>query len=225
MTRVMVAATTLDQEAASLVRRSYAGDQNAMATIYRIGEVARKGGGRARQAYASIEAYIRSNPPSDAVMGLDTPSYKRIPIKSGTYSIADVLAQPDPEMNKKQLPRGSLDGIHSADSMASTIVKACQHRHGLGACAVVLAGGPVITADRVAQIAASNFGSDLATQTFIYGVKNPDDKTVAPHLDEVGQRCLAVGQCVGRAMRLQALRGLDCPISVHSPVAGWELGE
>ena len=33
----------VDQTAASLVRRSRAGDQNATATLYRIGEEARKG--------------------------------------------------------------------------------------------------------------------------------------------------------------------------------------
>ena len=63
---------------------------------------------------------------------------------------------------------------------------------------------------------------------FFHGVRFPTEaswKEVAPHLDPPMRRCLAVGQCVGRARRLQAVRMPRSRISGYSEVAGWELGE
>ena len=64
--------TALVDQAASLVRRTRAGDQNAQATVYRIGEESRKGGNaRAAAIAAAIKQFIEKNPAKDFVLGAE----------------------------------------------------------------------------------------------------------------------------------------------------------
>jgi hypothetical protein len=96
------------------------------------------------------------------------------------------------------------------------------------AAAAVLASGPLLTNPVIQDLGTANFGSEEPAAVFFHGVRFPTEaswKEVAPHLDPPMRRCLAVGQCVGRARRLQAVRMPRSRISGYSEVAGWELGE
>jgi len=210
-------------EAASLVRRSRAGDQNAQALIAMVGREARKGVPRARTAFELLRQYIDANPPQEFALGTE-PALVMDPPKVSLVKTKPAKKM-DPELRKPPLPRGSLEGLFYPDQMAICILRACAYRHGLQGAAVVLAGGPPLTNDRVEEIGSSNFGKD--TDEFFYGVRFCGEgawKEVAPSLDLMGQQCLAVGQCIGRARKIQALRR-GGRISSVSPTVGWELGE
>jgi hypothetical protein len=227
----------VDQTAASLVRRSRAGDQNATATLYRIGEEARKGGSRAVTAFQSAKAYIEGNPEIPFTLGAEPAAIMDAPrpgTSTASSSTAMVPYKPAPptakelEMRKPVLPRGFFDKLFHPEWAPLVMIKAHQYRHGAPAAAAVLASGPPLTNQAIQQFGASQFGSEESTQVFYHGVRFPDDaawKEVAPHLDVPLRRCLAIGQCVGRARRLQQVRQQGSSISSFSPTIGWELGE
>jgi hypothetical protein len=224
----MAASAQLVDHAAALVRRTRAGDQNAWATIYRIGEEARKGSNRRAMAmFKAVEGYLKTNPDQPYTLGAEPPVIAETPQSTAMVPAASVkLAKP--ATRKPTLPRGIFDKLFDPDAFALVVVRACQYKDGMEAAAVVLASGPLLTKPVVEQLGLSQFGSDESSAIFFHGVKFSSEDAwneVAPHLDPVLRRCLAVGQCVGRARRIQAVRMPDSPISNYSVVAGWELGE
>jgi hypothetical protein len=218
------------ETAASLVRRSRAGDQNATAMLYRIGEEARKGVQRAVQAFQAVQEYLDSHPAEPFVLGSEPAVIMETPQAGSALALvesAPVTAK-QIEARKPPLPRGIFDRLFDPEWAALTIIKACQYRDGLAATAVVLASGPPFTNVAVRQFGATQFGSDESTQLFFHGVRFSDDDSwneVAPHIEPALKRCLAIGQCVGRARKIQQVRERDSSISAFSPTIGWELGE
>jgi hypothetical protein len=226
--------TALVDQAASLVRRTRAGDQNAQATVYRIGEESRKGGNaRAAAIAAAIKQFIEKNPAKDFVLGAEPALLANTPSSEGSTALATraapaKLTAAQIEARKPPIPRGLLDKLFDPELFALVIVRACSYRNGLPAAAVVLASGPPLTATAVQQLGISQFGSDESSAVFFHGVRFCGEDAwaeVAPHLDPFMKRCLAVGQCVGRARKIQAVRQKNSAISNYSPVAGWEMGE
>lgn len=240
----MTAAAEFVDQAASLVRRSRAGDQNAQATIYRIGEESRKGSrnGRIAAMASAIKQYMEAHPATDFQLGGEGPAIIATSEKSSsppsralatvsktsTAVISSEARAKAAEMRKPVLPRGIFNQLFDPECFGLVIVRACQYRNGLPAAAVVLASGPPLTGHAIRELGYSQFSSDEASSIFFYGVKFHGEEAwneVAPHLDAPLRRCLAIGQCVGRARRLQAVRVPRSQISAYSPTAGWELGE
>jgi len=240
---MMSAGASIGEHARALVRRTRAGDQNAWATIYRIGEEARKGGNKRADAMAqAIKQQLAAPSTDDFELGAEpalvldpprggsggrTPAAAPAPAEAPTPATARDKAALA-ENRKPPVPRGLLDRIFDPEQMAETIIKACGYRHGLQAAAVVLAAGPPLSNLRLGEIAKANFGSEESMGAFIPGVKFSDDAAwyeVAPQLSLPLKRCLAIGQCLGRARRLQMARQPKSRISDYSEVAGWELGE
>jgi hypothetical protein len=215
------------QQAASIVRRTRAGDQNAWAIIYKIGEQARTGRNpRAVEAYTLVRSYIEHNPSAPFQLGEGKPVVIDTP--GGMVPTRGLRIQQDPEMRKPPLPKGVLNGILDPDMTARCILNACQFRRGLQGAAVALAAGPMLSDEAVRRMAANNFGADDAKRAFMYGVRFCGEREwneVAPSLNMASRKGLVIGQCVGRARHLQAIRSPRSKISVYSSVAGWELGE
>ena len=224
----MSSVAAIDQTVASLVRRSRAGDQNATAMITRVGEEARRGTPRAVQAAGAIKKFIESNPSQDFVLGAEPVLVMDPPANDSTAIVPVKPSKAEIERKKPTLPRGAFDHLFDPEQTAVTIIKCCGYRNGLQAAAVALAAGPPLTNDAVMRFGAENFGSDESTNAFFYGVKFTGDEDfaeVAPYFDKPLRRCLAIGQCFGRARKLQAIRQRGSSISAYAPVAGWELGE
>jgi hypothetical protein len=236
----------LAQQIPAYVRRARAGDQNAQALLARVGQEARQGNRKAQPAYEALKSYIERNPAQPFQLGTENAvvmegpaqlqSVQAVPPSRALARVpaSDVVpASPRArviaiERGKPPLPRGSLDKIFDPELFIPTVVRACAFRHGLQGAAVVLATGPLLTKKYVQEMALSHFGSDEASSCFAHGVANPSQEewmAVAPALDPVLRKCFAVGQCVGRARKIQAVRMGACPISAYSEVAGWELGE
>jgi hypothetical protein len=222
-----VSSTALATQAASYVRRARAGDENAMGMLARIGEEARKGNRRASAAFAVAKDFIDRNPAVPFQLGGEP---ALIADKGG--SIAENAIAPikkvDYELRKPPMPRGVLDKLFDPEYLALVIVRACQFRHGLAAAAVVLASGPPLTANAIQQLSSTNFEGQEPRAVFYHGVKFSGEDAwleVAPHLDVPLRRCLAIGQCVGKARGIQAVRMPGSVITAYAPVAGWELGE
>lgn len=213
--------------AAELVRRSYAGDQNATATLFRIGEEARKGNQRAVVSYQAAKAYIDQHPAQPFQLGIEEPvliADSPVPTKDDAAPTAKPKSA---EVRKPPVPRGLFDKLFNPDLTALCIVRACHYKNGMPAAAAVLASGPPLTNPVVSQFGRDNFGSEEARAVFYHGVRNPSTESwdeIAPGLDMPSKRCFAIGQCFGRARNIQAVRA-GGPVSAISPVAGWELGE
>lgn len=240
----MSAAAQFVDQAAGLVKRTRAGDQNAQATIYRIGEEARKGKNRRVVAMAAaIKQYMDTHPAVEFTLGAEPaiiaatpqapPKQKQQSTALAVSPRAALATQKDRrraaiEARKPPLPRGIFDRLFDPEHFSLVIVRACQYRNGLPAAAVVLASGPPLTGHAIRELGYSQFGSDEASSIFFHGVKFHGEDAwneVAPHIDPSLRRSLAVGQCVGRARRIQAVRMPKSQISAYSLVAGWELGE
>ncbi len=219
----------IEQKAVELVRRARAGDQNAMGMIKQIGGAARQKPSaaitpkdrdriaRARAAFAAIRRYIETHPATAAAAGL-----------FGADSRLAAAPKRDPELAKPMLPKGIFDALFDPERFEIIVVRACKYRHGLPAAAVVLASGPPLVMETVNEIGLSTFGSDARTACFIHGVRfcgEQDWAKAAPSLDGPQRRALVVGQCVGRARRLQMLRQPNSQIGRYAPSIGWELGE
>jgi hypothetical protein len=220
--------SALAQGVAEFVARSRAGDQNATATIRRVGEEARRGNPRARTAYAAFQAYIHSHPASDFVLGTESPLVASQGGESVAVPVTAIVEHRDPEMRKPVLPRGAFDQLFNPQAFVLVVLNACRFRHGLDAASVVLAAGPPIKDSTVKNIAESNFGSAESRRAFVNGVRFSDDnawREMSVGLEPSLKRCLVIGQCVGRARRIQAVRMPRSRIGEYSEVAGWEFGE
>lgn len=213
-----VTTDVFQEQAAALVRRTRAGDQNAWATIYRVGEEARKGQPTARRAFAAIQNFIDTTPAEEFMLGGEPPIVMDTP----------AAQQQDAERSKQSLPRGALDDIYDTDVTARVIAGAWRFKHGMNAAALVLAGGPPLNAGLIAEIAQKAFQDPQSQRLYLYGVQYSSEeewKQIAPRLDVANRLCLMIGQCVGRARKLQMLRSPKGNVSDYSSVAGWELGE
>jgi hypothetical protein len=63
---------------------------------------------------------------------------------------------------------------------------------------------------------------------FFHGVKNCSDEELrrtGKNLDDYLRKPLIIGQCIGRAWRIQAVRRAGSRIGAYSPAVGWEMGE
>jgi hypothetical protein len=222
----MSEAERIAAEVPALVRRSYAGDQNAMADLYLIGQRARKGDKRARYSYQLIEKYAKEHPPEEASFvrtDMPQPIIMETPEGGSSESAIEVHGDDLPTV----MPRGTLDGICDPEHFAERIVNASRYRYGIDAAAVVLAAGKPLTVEVIEDIAENDLGPK-ESEIFLYGVRRctaDDWDQTAPHLNSNGQKYLTLGQCFGRARRLQALRHPRTRISQYAPVLGWELGE
>jgi hypothetical protein len=231
---VTSAATALPllEESASLVRRARAGDQIAMALLWKVGQRARKGHARAQQAFAAVQQYIRENPTKPKTFAKRS---SLITAVSGIFGDnSEVASNPipektvNPEFDKPVIPHGALDRIFDEDLFPGVVVRACRYQFGLSAAAVVLSTGPSLSLPIIQEIGMSQFGSDDNSACFFHGVKFTTDADwleAAPRLDYVRRGCMVVGQCVGRARALQAARCPDSMLGRLSPGVGWELGE
>jgi hypothetical protein len=227
----------LATQAASIVRRARVGDQNAMALIRQVGKAARDGTStKAKKAYALIQKYINKNPTaikanatnSGGLFGFGGDVHGLAPAPTAGL-ISDEPKAVKPQVDqRKPLERGSLDRISDPDVVHAVILRACQYRNGFQAAAVALAACQSLSKDTVTEMGASLFGSEAASQAFFYGVKHCTDvdaHQVAKAFDDYLKKPFVVGQCVGRAWRIQAVRRADSRIGLYSPVAGWEMGE
>lgn len=225
----------LADHAASIVRRARVGDQNAMALIRQVGKAAREGtSSRAKKAYALMQKYINKNPtearPAPATGGLfgfggEIPSLAPAP-RAGIAKEAAPVAPALPE--RRVLPRGAFDRIFDPESLPIVVIRACRYEDGLRAAAVVLAAGPSFTKDSVQELGLSIFGSEPASEAFFHGVKNCTDsdlREAGKLFDDYLKKPFIVGQCVGRAWRIQSVRRPGSRIGLYSPAAGWEMGE
>jgi hypothetical protein len=230
----------LDAHAAALVNRARVGDQNAMALIKKVGVVARNGNsGKAKKAFASIQRFLAANPVA---------SSGNAPNKGGQFGYGGSVSPTIPpapqalmdassfsgersrEPQKQELPtlpKGAFDKLFDPDHFQKIVIAACKYKSGLDAAAVVLAAGPTLSKEDVNTIGMSGFGSEAATQAFFMGVKYPLERDMVrmKPLDPGLKRAFVVGQCVGRAWRIQAVRRPGSRIGLWSPGAGWELGE
>lgn len=84
--------------------------------------------------------------------------------------------------------------------------------------AVVVAGGPPLTKDRVSSIGA-HFGEDA--EVYMLAVCSPF-RLCPP---EVNPSAYNAGCVVGIARKIQGVNSGKFPVSAISPMAGWELGE
>lgn len=232
----------LSVRAAALVNRARVGDQNAMALIKKVGVVARQGNsGKAKKAFNAIQKFINANP---------IVSSASAPNKGGQFGYGGTVSPTIPpapqalmdtrivfsgEESKKTarreelptLPKGAFDKLFDPDSFQKIVIAACRHRNGLDAASVVLAAGPTLSKEHVESLGMSGFGSEAATQAFFMGVKYPLERDMGrmKPLDAALRRAFVVGQCVGRAWRIQAVRRPGSRIGLWNTGAGWELGE
>ncbi len=227
-----MAAAELVDRAGALVRRSRAGDQNATATIYEIGQAARKGNNsRASAIFQAIQNYVASNPFQPFRLGAGEVLVAKPSVAGESDALALTPEKPthrDIEARKPPVPRGLYDKIFNPEERALAIVRAAKYRNGIAGAAAVLASGPLLTRQVVEEMGMTEFGSEESTATFFHGVKFPDEATwadVAPHLEPPLRRCFVIGQCVGRARKIQQVRQPGSQIGAFSQVAGWELGE
>lgn len=239
-------ASAVDRQAASWVTRARAGDQNAQAVLVALDRGAKweakhnvpPGRRKYKRYYDAAMAAVQAKAPRKwwSVFGRESKP-DVTPAKSApTLSAADArtaesvqrdgkIVVRDPEVSKPELPRGALDGIFDKDAFVRTVVGACKYRNGLDAAAVVLSTGPELDQEQMTLIGMSDFVSDEASEVYFLGVRSPDRadyRTLAAKLAPDMRQCLVVGQCVGRARRIQAIRN---PNARLGGAVGWELGE
>jgi hypothetical protein len=221
-------------DAGARVRRARNYDQNAIAEIAAIGMAARHGNPIAKRMYAATEAYIRQNPPGRGNGIIDDIGFAREGESAPPVAPIAALAVRQPSRPPPAtaavppLPPGALDGIEDPEKMEEIILKAFGHRDGLAACALALASGRQLTGQVVNEMGLSCFPTDWQSKCFFHGAEFSSEKDfleLAPHIDVPGRRALVVGQCIGYARRLQALRLPGSLISHFDPAVGWELGE
>jgi len=228
-------ADALAEHAASIVRRARVGDQNAMALMRQVGKAAREGSSaKAKKAYALMQKYINRNPaeargaPGTGGLfgfGGDVAGLPPAP-PAGIIEVSQEA--PVSPAQKPSLPRGAFDRIFDPDVFPVVVLRACKYQSGLPAAAVVLASGPSLTKDSVREMGLSSFGSEPASEAFFHGVKNCTDadlQEAGKLFDDYLKKPFLVGQCVGRAWRLQAIRRPNSRIGLYSTRAGWEMGE
>ena len=94
----------------------------------------------------------------------------------------------------------------------------------------MLANGDPISNSRIHRV-VSSFGSEDEQQAFVRGVREwqskheLDHKLLDERLNEMQRELVRIGQTVGRARGLQAMRMPHSEIKRYDARAAWELGE
>ncbi len=197
---------TMAEGARSLVERSRAGDQNAMATIAQIRTRALFGRDRIPQndrlvamtSYKLIEDYVDKHPVGD----VGAEAYEPPPPSPRVLS----YIHPDvPEWMPVALPE-------------------CLPKHkGFMTVVVRLANCRELTGDDL-QRASQVMGPQLANHV-VAGATRQRMPPAARGEEQIARMAFLVGVCFGTAMTLQAVREGRAPIALISPEASWELGE
>jgi hypothetical protein len=190
---------TLEDAGRELVDRARHGDQNAMATMVRVRENAKKGVAKAQQALQYMLAYAQGH----------------VRAGKGASGSATVHGAPLKKLKSKavkaQTARDYVIVVYEAPACES-----------LECAAEILSRGPTVAGETLSLIGAT-FGSDPEKQAFQYGVMGPPEgvrkglKTVRPPF----ARAMRTGYVMGRAGRLQAARNGN--IAALSRRAAWEL--
>lgn len=205
---------SVQQVVGSWVRRANAGDQIAQAALLDAGEKARAGDARFKPYYdAALALYKGKRTKADDTV------LKRRWWHFGRFAGEDIVVRRiiDPEDSKSAVPKGAYDRLFDPTAFRDAIVDACQYRHGIDGAAVVLSTGPLLDD---ACVSALGSMQGPGADAFIHGVKFTGDPVPAT-LDPEMRKCLIVGQCIGRARRLQMIRRGG----KLGGVIGWELGE
>lgn len=225
-------ATQVAQTAVSWVRRARAGDQVAMAALRktRVDVESGKATPQERIAYQAASKYIKANP-----VGKSSSEARRLgaPVEmsaEGALVDADAttMLRRRRADNRPPIPRGLLRGLGNAETLAETVMGASQYKDGTGACVVALAAGAPLVPAAIDQISTGSKFGEPQSAAFAHGARfcgEADWAEAAPAMPRELRPCMLVGQCVGRAAKLQALRQPDSTISDYDPIIGWELGE
>jgi hypothetical protein len=199
---VPVQPKTMEEGARSLVERSRAGDQNAMALIAQIRQRALFGRDKIPQnerlvamtSYKLIGDYLQNHPVGNiGVEGAEPPVSPRVL----SFIHPDV-----PEWMPVALP------------------ECLPKKKGFMAVVVRLANGRELTPDDLGR-ASQVMGPENANHVVAGAMK----QAAPPGLDHIARTAFVIGVCLGTAMTLQAVREGRAPIRMLSPEAAWELGE
>lgn len=218
------------QTAVSWVRRARAGDQVAMAALKkaRIDVETGKATPRTRLAYQAAAKYIRTHPAEKytaAARQLGAP----VEMSSEATLLTDsdataMLRRKRTDDKKPPLPKGYLQILNDPSQLHAAVIGAAQYRDGVGAAVVALAAGEPISKHKVRQLGGIYPAAKGAA--FMHGAQfsgEDDWNAAAPKMPRDLQACMLVGQCVGRAYKLQQLRREESDINDWDPVVGWEL--
>jgi hypothetical protein len=191
--------SSIHKEAAALVERARQGDQNAMSILVEVRKRASAGNARARRGFAVLRAYIDQNPPG-ASPAKDTRLLSRI--------------------------RQSLFGAEFPDVCIELVPKLAPENVDAGA--VVLSHGAALGAPQV-RFLARKLKTPAEQKCFIVCIRaSMQPKKLAKLRSELPPEAhgiILLGQCVGIARAIQAVRLPGSQISGFSSMAGWELGE
>lgn len=192
--------TTQQEGAKQLVERSRAGDQNAMAILYKVGENARAGDPKAKQSYDLIMKYIKDHP-----NGSD-------PLILGAEAKQALGVLKDPSNDDPDI----IDVLCSLPIIGNglAIQTAC----------ILLGNGPAWTKARVKQVDSNIPGGEQDIFRFGYSDGVQSKQPLANKLPQKSVGYLCAGHCIGIARRIQLARLKQVPVSIISPEVGWELG-
>lgn len=193
---------TMEEGARSLVERSRAGDQNAMALIAQIRQRALFGRDRipagermiAMTSYKLIGDYL-DNHPVDSI------------------GVENATPPPSPRI---------LSYVHPdvPEWLPIALPECLPKKKGFMAVVVRLANGRELTSDdleRVSQVMGPENAGHVVAGAF--------KQAAPPGLDHLARTAFVIGVCLGTAMTLQAVREGRAPVWMLSPEASWELGE
>lgn len=194
--------TTIAQACKELVIRARAGDQNAMAMIFEVGNSARNGSRTAIQSAKLIEEYCEKNPPPEPMQ------------HNANWS--DLMQSYITEL------QSSFSGEELGEYVV--VLLPMMGQFGIN----TLANGPTISNDIISQI-ASEFGSETEQHAFQFAVFHADQadkikKNIA-NLNEETAYAVLLGCCVGEAKNIQQVRLPGASVSLISKKAAEEFGE
>jgi hypothetical protein len=194
-----------EQAARDLVDSANAGDENAMATLFLVGENARKG--RPFRACVVYELAMRYAMGAPATLAGDLSPVIPTDVYEGLW---------------RACARGDVG------RMCQAFGRLKEYQNGKEATVTAFAMGPRLTDARLAGILRS-FGDDVVGQKLAAkGMADPDQSKLAPLLDAAGddawivEACYFIGACVMAARLRQCL--VSGNFGVDRRVA-WELGQ
>lgn len=196
---------TPEQAAADIAERARLGDQIAMAIICEVRDNAKKGDPTAKKAYKLLEAYTARNPHQnlnsfDPNIGEDEACDLATQICGEDYGAAVIEAVP----------------AVISQSPAKAVV--------------TLANGPSLLPQEdgtnLIRTVAEKFEDPELRQAFATGAKHTVEALpLLKSMSHDAQHALFLGYILGQARCIQAVRETDTPLSVLSPMVGWEMGE
>jgi len=197
------AAISPTDAAKNVVERARLNDQNAIATIAWVRQMAERGDVGFQKGLAAILNYAKKNPMKELVLRTN-------PIGVDGINAINILRRPN---------LSSRD--HAMALSALPIV--CPH-NGLQLGSVTLMHGPPLNDERIGWL-CEGYPSDETKNLFLHGVTNghldPNIHQAPPDVRAI----LLAGRCVGAGRALQVTAFTPLPITPFSPMLGWELGE